>query len=209
MKTKRPPYTVMRHGQWYWQPRGRMKTLVAPEALGADQERAFLRAWYLYHTAGQEPLLPKTERQKRKRIEKFESLYSPEPNSGCWLWHGSGDELGYGRFWDGKRDVQAHRWAYEHFVGPIPDGLVIDHLCRVPACVNPDHLEPVTQRVNLLRGLAPTAINARKTYCSRGHALVGKNLIRRKGGQRGCRTCKNAVRRLTRKSRAKPREAQQ
>ena len=188
---KRPPYTVMVHGQWYWQPRGRMKTLVAPEALGADRERAFRRAWHLYHTAGQKPLLPADERRRLKRIEVFESRYSPEPNSGCWLWHGRGDDLGYGRFWDNGRDVQAHRWSYEHHKGPIADGLVIDHLCRVPACVNPDHLEPVTQGENVLRGFAPTAINARKTHCLRGHALSGDNLIRRPGNNRGCRTCHN------------------
>jgi len=74
----------------------------------------------------------------------------------CWVWTGSKDRAGYGRTWRSTAPFPAHRVAYELLVGPIPAGLVIDHLCRNPACVNPDHLEPVTHRVNILRGHAPS-----------------------------------------------------
>jgi len=78
----------------------------------------------------------------------------------CWLWIGAITKNGYGNFWltDVKSNVFAHRWAYERLRGPIPTGLVIDHLCRVRHCVNPEHMEPVTIRVNSLRGMSPTIL---------------------------------------------------
>ena len=69
----------------------------------------------------------------------------------CWTWQGSGTGTGYGMFWDGKRRVLAHRWSYEYFVGEIPEGLTIDHLCRQRSCVRPSHLEPVTLKENIGR----------------------------------------------------------
>lgn len=72
-------------------------------------------------------------------------------DSGCWLWRMSMMSNGYGNAWDGKRVRTAHRYAYEFMVGPIPSGLVIDHLCRVRSCVNPGHMQPVTQRENMRR----------------------------------------------------------
>jgi hypothetical protein len=74
---------------------------------------------------------------------------------GCWLWEGAINSQGYGNFWDGVRFVKAHRFAYECLIGEIPEGLTIDHLCRVRHCVNPSHLEPVTMRENFLRGDRP------------------------------------------------------
>ena len=86
--------------------------------------------------------------------------------SGCWLWTAAVDEqTGYGRLGIGTRSVAAHRIAFELFVGPIPDGMVIDHLCRVRRCVNPDHLEAVSQRENLLRGDTLTAAHASDRDC--------------------------------------------
>ena len=130
----------------------------------------------------------------------------------CWVWTGALVK-GYGQFWDGTRTVRAHRWSYEHAVGPIPAGLTIDHTCHDPlrcdgredcphrACVNPAHLRPTTAGENSLRGSGPTAVNARRTHCDAGHELGGNNVIKRKGaraGQRECRTCTNERRRVAR-----------
>jgi hypothetical protein len=90
----------------------------------------------------------------------------------------------------GKRQVYVHRWSYEHHVGPIPEGHEIDHLCRNVLCVNPDHLEAVTPRVNTLRSSNPTSVNARKTHCIHGHPFSGGNLaVSPDGRRRYCRTC--------------------
>lgn len=115
----------------------------------------------------------------------------------CWLWHAAADKHGYGRFWDGRL-VLAHRWSYERFVGPIPAGFVIDHLCRVPACVNPDHLEPKTQRGNIHApgSLAIPAQRAKVTHCPRNHRLEPGNL-RSRVGRRECLTCMRARNRVT------------
>jgi hypothetical protein len=83
----------------------------------------------------------------------------------------------------------AHRAFYEHHVGTIPDGLTIDHLCKVRRCVNPDHLEPVTRGVNVLRGDTITAANVRKTHCPRGHAYDEENTYTSKRGMRHCKAC--------------------
>lgn len=75
-----------------------------------------------------------------------------ETEEGCWLWRGALTERGYGLLRDGRRRVRAHRAFYQELVGPVPDGLVLDHLCRNPSCVNPGHVEPVTQAENIRRG---------------------------------------------------------
>lgn len=122
-------------------------------------------------------------------LERFENQYIPEPNAGCWLWIGANTGAnGYGQFSADKRRFVAHRWSYERFVGPIPNGLTLDHLCKTTCCVNPAHLEPVTNKVNVLRGNSISANNARKTHCKRGHELTGDNLIERRDG-RECRAC--------------------
>jgi hypothetical protein len=116
----------------------------------------------------------------------------------CWLWLGAKAINGYGRF-GARPSWAAHRWAYTFTRGPIPDGLTLDHLCRNLLCVRPDHLEAVTDRVNILRGTGPAAANATKTHCKRGHPLSGPNLyIRQSTGrykhngqtERVCRACK-------------------
>ena len=111
----------------------------------------------------------------------------------CWLWLSETTDNGYGRFFANKRKVMAYRWSYERFVGAIPEGLQLDHLCRTPACVNPNHLEPVTPRENVRRGSISAAARERqlaKSHCPRGHAYSGDNLyVRPSDGARQCRTC--------------------
>ncbi len=119
--------------------------------------------------------------------ERF--LEKVQKTDSCWIWTAKKEKFGYGRFAIREREFAAHRVAYELFVGNIPDGLSIDHLCKNPSCVNPEHLEPVTMRVNLLRGNTFQARNASKTHCPQGHPYSGDNLIFKSGG-RTCRACR-------------------
>ena len=112
--------------------------------------------------------------------------------SGCWEWVGAKSADGYGRFRDptSGRMVNAHRFMYEERFGPLPQGVVCDHVaCANRGCVNPDHQTPTTNRANVLRGVGHSAQNARKTHCIHGHALEGDNLIRQPGGKRKCKEC--------------------
>jgi hypothetical protein len=124
------------------------------------------------------------------RIARFwQKVDKSSDANGCWLWTAHKCR-GYGTFgWNGSTK-QAHRVAYELTIGPIPAGLTIDHLCRNRSCVNPAHLEPVTMKVNVLRGNAVTAINARKTHCIHGHPYDDSNTRRRPmSSHRSCKTC--------------------
>ena len=115
----------------------------------------------------------------------------------CFVWQPYKDPNGYGEYHlDGKK-VGAHRWMYEQRFGPIPEGLVIDHLCRNPSCVNPDHLEPVTQQVNTIRGIGPAAMNAQKTHCVHGHEFTVENTYTW-NGMRECRCCRKLAQRAYR-----------
>lgn len=109
-------------------------------------------------------------------------------DNGCWVISGADKTTGYVRFKIDGRSVRVHRWAYEHFVGPVAEGLVLDHLCRNRACANPDHLEPVTFRENVLRGAGPTALNASKSFCDRGHDLTDAYIVP-STGSRQCLKC--------------------
>lgn len=109
---------------------------------------------------------------------------------GCWNWtgHVSG---GYGRIRrpSGRR-MQAHRFSYELLTGlVIEDGLHLDHLCRNQLCVNPAHLEPVTPRENLKRGMAPSMVTAREEVCVNGHPFIPETVYVRPNGKRECREC--------------------
>lgn len=110
---------------------------------------------------------------------------------GCWEWAGARIWNGYGRVVVHGKQHFAHRAVYEHFVGMIPGGMTLDHLCRNRACVNPSHMEAVSLKENILRGSAPAALNAAKTHCNRGHAFTADNLapaaLRR--GRRRCWIC--------------------
>ncbi len=117
-----------------------------------------------------------------------------QKTDGCWIWIGTRTRMGYGQIWDLSRHghAMAHRVSWEIANGsPIPDGLVIDHLCRNPSCVRPDHLEVVTVSQNTQRGLAPKKgreRNQAKTHCPKGHAYTDENTYRY-GNRRVCRTC--------------------
>ena len=102
----------------------------------------------------------------------------------CWFWIGRLDKNGYGRLCFAGRHRLAHVLAWERFRGPVSAGLVLDHLCRVPRCVNPDHLEPVTQLVNVRRGWQAT-----KTHCVRGHEFTAGNTAYTKLRTRRCKQC--------------------
>ena len=119
--------------------------------------------------------------------------------SGCWDWVGGTINGGYGRMWYNGKQRLAHRAMYEQLHGPIPDDLQCDHLCRNRLCVNPAHMEIVTQRENILRGQGIAAKHARRTHCSSGHPLSGDNLVvaRLRYGSRICRICNNARERAT------------
>jgi hypothetical protein len=108
----------------------------------------------------------------------------------CWLWTAARNRHGYGVCWNGTSTMLAHRFAYGH---PIPDGLQIDHLCRVRHCVNPDHLELVTNRENWRRGQSHAAVAQRTGRCKYGHSLA--DAYRDKNGHvRNCGTCKRQKR---------------
>lgn len=112
--------------------------------------------------------------------------------SGCWEWTAS-RRGGYGQVrWQGGTPG-AHVVVYRLLMGEIPAGLQLDHLCRNRGCVNPEHLEPVTQRVNVLRGIGSAAENARKVACIHGHRFTAENTYVGRDGHRQCRTCQRAA----------------
>lgn len=105
----------------------------------------------------------------------------------CWLYVDSKQD--YPSFHDGVRTVKAHTWAYRHWVGEIPKGFQLDHLCKQTRCVRPEHLEAVTPWENTMRSNSPSAINARKTHCPKGHEYSADNTYRPPSGGRKCRKC--------------------
>jgi hypothetical protein len=143
------------------------------------------------------------QRPGRSEEDRFWDLVSPEPMSGCWLWTGNLDNKGYGRFWertesppragrrkpgDGFRKTHAYCWSYRYFVGPVPDGLELDHKCRVRCCVNPAHLEPVTHLENMIRGDTVIAKQLARGMCTHGHPYTPENTYTYRGA-RQCREC--------------------
>lgn len=124
--------------------------------------------------------------QARQRFAEKVSIGAPDE---CWLWRAGLGTNGYGRFRLGKHK-QAHRVSFEWARHRIPDGLQLDHLCRVRNCVNPNHLEPVTSRENTLRGETLAAECASKTHCPQGHPYDDQNTLQESGGRyRRCRSC--------------------
>ncbi len=138
--------------------------------------------------SGQFPRKRKRRKHSLTEAQRFWAKVSIADE--CWEWTASTNR-GYGQFRSENRRfmVYAHRWAYEFCVGPIPKGLQLDHLCRNRLCVNPDHLEPVTGRVNVQRGIPR---NSKKTECIRGHEFNSENTLFARG-KRYCRPCHNAA----------------
>jgi hypothetical protein len=144
--------------------------------------RHYLR-WYYYG-----PSLTPTPRPTA--AERFWARVHGGNVDQCWIWQGSFSAHGYGRFHAHGRDLFAHRWAYEHLVAPIPDGLELDHLCHTNACVNPWHLDPVTGAVNKARQQIAVS-----RYCKRGHEFTPENTyIKPSRRTRECLTCRRLYR---------------
>lgn len=112
--------------------------------------------------------------------------------NGCWVWIGNRTPANYGRVNAYGRVWKAHRLSYEAFIGPIPGGLTLDHLCRNRPCVNPRHLDPVPPGVNTLRSpYTVPSINSTKTECPDGHPYDEANTYFAPNGSRRCRACRN------------------
>lgn len=143
------------------------------------------------HTAGL-PVNYLIGHHRKKRIEEsIRESVMPEPNNGCFLWIGELSPGGYGRKrYLGKR-LYAHRLVYEMEHGEIPKDMTIDHLCRVRSCVNPKHMEVVTNKENILRGISPSALNFRKKFCAKCSGPYTKD----NRAKRTCVNCRNTYRR--------------
>ncbi len=128
---------------------------------------------------------------RERLLERLLNKVTVGHQGGCALYHGALDRDGYGHITTERRGqtYRVHRLIYEFFVAPIPDGLQLDHLCRVRNCVRPDHLEVVTLKENVLRGEGISAENARKTHCWRGHEFTPENTGTTEQEGRYCRAC--------------------
>lgn len=139
-----------------------------------------------------------TRRDPAARFWQYVRALPVADPDACWLWRGATSPNGYGTFsLPGRKGIPVHRFAYEMMVGPIAEGLTIDHLCRVTNCVNPAHMEPVTAAENMRRGRASNPNRkprepwkTRWTHCKQGHPFTPENTSTDKHGWRRCRTCR-------------------
>lgn len=127
---------------------------------------------------------------RRPAFDRFMEKIVVDPETGCWNWQAQLSRAGYGRFQTGDGMVEAHRWAYEHFVGPRTPGRHIHHTCENKRCANPDHLKEVTPRENLHASDTPNRRNAAKTHCLHGHPFDEGNTYVSATGKRWCKKCR-------------------
>lgn len=172
-------------------PRGASRVCELPGCTNVHYARGWCanhyRRWARYGTT--DLSTPSAEVRFFSRVEG-----SPDYDD-CWIWVGRIQPNGYGQFSVKHKHVYAHRWAYTHLIGEIPDGLELDHLCRVRACCNPWHLDPVTRQVNTLRGLAGDVAREAakaKVACPNGHPYEGDSFYINAQNIRVCRVCRRA-----------------
>lgn len=148
----------------------------------------YMRWWYSGDVAPERPIerhSSDAEMRYAERADQQGPVPEGRPDLGpCWVWGGARSG-GYGRMSVAGKDTLVHRWAYERFVGPVPERFDLDHLRRNKACVNVAHLEAVTHQENTLRGV-------RRPFCKHGHEYTAENTISRSNGSRTCRKCENA-----------------
>lgn len=192
------------------------KSCTIPGCEGKHLARDFCRKHYERWYRHGDPLIERSlgkapEERFWEKVDKNGPLIKARPDLGpCWVWDASARDNGYGQFNLYGRMLGAHRVAYLFAKGGVPDDLQLDHLCHTHdptclggnecphrRCVNPDHLEPVTQRVNLLRGQGFVAKNAAKTHCKHGHPFSDAN-TRIRNGTRLCVECYRERRRVKR-----------
>lgn len=181
----------------------RRRNCVNPDHLEpVTDEENIRRGWRTRHL----PKMPslRIEKKRSTERERFDAKWKLNLENGCWEWLAS-TWHGYGIFYcsEERCGTNAHRVAWRLYKGPIPDGLHIDHLCRNRRCVNPDHLEPVTQAINNLRVPNNIADRARaRTHCPQGHLYDEANTYLLKDGRRDCRECRNQAQRNRRSAKS-------
>lgn len=174
---------------WYRKKFGVVRFRESPNGRTLDRKK-YAREWYRRKAVevNGSVNVRSIDQSPQSKLE-FKSCYTGD----CIVWTGASNRLGYGSLYIGKKHYMAHRLAYELRHGSIPDGHQIDHLCRNPSCINPSHLEAVTHKVNVNRGISRAVTVKRhslRTHCKRGHEFTEDNTYIYVLNGRKCRSCK-------------------